>query len=142
MQRLHVDGRRGGCHASRSENLGSSALELRLSCRNLIGMGIKLIGQLSYRSVALHGGKCHLGALKAGVWFRRGRLLTVSPNRGDYRRRQAEIPLIVLFKFAEPALDTTGGASPVAQRPDQALRKQATNWSPRPSRLSCSARDM
>jgi acetyl esterase len=28
----------------------------------------------------------------------------VSPVRGDYRRCQAEIPLIVLFKFAEPAL--------------------------------------
>jgi len=53
MQRLHVDGRRGGCHASRSENLGSSALELRLPRRNLIGMDVKLLGQLSYRSVAL-----------------------------------------------------------------------------------------
>ncbi|MET4177563.1 OprD family outer membrane porin [Bradyrhizobium sp. LA7.1] len=28
----------------------------------------------------------------------------VSPVRGDYRRRQAETPLILLFKFAEPAL--------------------------------------
>jgi hypothetical protein len=28
----------------------------------------------------------------------------VSPVRGDYRRCQAEIPLIDLFKFAEPAL--------------------------------------
>jgi hypothetical protein len=26
-----------------------------------------------------------------------------SPVHGDYRRCQAEIPLIVLFKFAEPA---------------------------------------
>ncbi|MGY3371887.1 hypothetical protein ACVWZL_009012 [Bradyrhizobium sp. GM2.4] len=43
-------------------------------------------------------------ALKAGVWFRRGRLLMVSPVRGDYRRRQAETPLILLFKFAGPAL--------------------------------------
>jgi transposase len=29
----------------------------------------------------------------------------VSPVHGDYRRCQAEIPLIDLFKFAEPALD-------------------------------------
>jgi len=29
----------------------------------------------------------------------------ISPVRGDYRRLQAEIPLIGLFKFAEPALD-------------------------------------
>jgi hypothetical protein len=42
--------------------------------------------------------------LKAGVWFRRGRLLMVSPVRGDYRRRQAEIPLIVLCRFPGPAL--------------------------------------
>jgi hypothetical protein len=31
----------------------------------------------------------------------------VSPVRGDYRRCQAEIPLIDLFKFAEPALFAT-----------------------------------
>jgi hypothetical protein len=30
----------------------------------------------------------------------------VSPDRSDYRRLQAETPLIVLFKFAEPALFT------------------------------------
>jgi hypothetical protein len=28
-------------------------------------------------------------ALKAGEWFRRGRLFIVSPVRGDYRRCQA-----------------------------------------------------
>ena len=44
-------------------------------------------------------------ALKAGVWFLRGRLLMVSPDsRAHLARRQAEIPLIVLFKIAEPAL--------------------------------------
>jgi hypothetical protein len=40
-------------------------------------------------------------ALKAGVWFRRGRLFIVSP---DSRGRQAENPLIALFRFPEPAL--------------------------------------
>src|SRR6201984_2788208 len=43
-------------------------------------------------------------ALKAGEWFRRGRLLMVSPVHGDYRRHQAEIPLIALSKFPRPAL--------------------------------------
>ena len=43
-------------------------------------------------------------ALKAGEWFRRGRLLMLSPGHGDYRRCQAEIPLIVLFRFPGPAL--------------------------------------
>jgi hypothetical protein len=44
--------------------------------------------------------------LKAGEWFRRGRLLMVSPVHGDHRRCQAEIPLIVLFRFPEPALES------------------------------------
>jgi hypothetical protein len=44
-------------------------------------------------------------ALKAGEWFRRGRLLMVSPVHGDCRRSQAEIPLIVLSRFPEPALE-------------------------------------
>jgi hypothetical protein len=43
-------------------------------------------------------------ALKAGVWFRRGLLLMISPVRGYHRRYQAETPLIGLFKFASPAL--------------------------------------
>jgi hypothetical protein len=44
-------------------------------------------------------------ALKAGVWFRRGRLFIVSPDSLAQRARcQAETPLIDLFKFAEPAL--------------------------------------
>jgi hypothetical protein len=43
--------------------------------------------------------------LKAGEWFRRGRLFMVSPVYGDHRRFQAEIPLIVLSKFPEPALN-------------------------------------
>jgi len=44
-------------------------------------------------------------ALKADVWFRRGLLLIVSPElRANLARRQAEVPLIVLSKFAGPAL--------------------------------------
>jgi hypothetical protein len=43
-------------------------------------------------------------ALKAGEWFRRARLLMVSPVHGDYRRCQAETPPIVLCRFPGPAL--------------------------------------
>jgi hypothetical protein len=44
-------------------------------------------------------------ALKAGVWFRRARLLIVSPDsRVNLARRQAETPLSALFRFARPAL--------------------------------------
>jgi hypothetical protein len=42
--------------------------------------------------------------LKAGLWFRRGRLLIVSPGRGHSRRLQADIPLIDMSRFAEPLL--------------------------------------
>src|ERR1700747_1065583 len=43
-------------------------------------------------------------ALKAGVWFRRGRLFIVSPDSLAQRARcQAETPLIVLFRFLRPA---------------------------------------
>lgn len=62
-----------------------------------------MLGQLGYRPIALMAARATL-ALKAGVWFRRGRLLMFSPARGDYRRLQAETPLSDLFKFAEPAL--------------------------------------
>src|SRR5450631_4411525 len=48
-------------------------------------------------------------ALKADEWFRRGRLLMVSPVHGDYRRCQAEIPLIILCRFPGPALYTLIG---------------------------------
>ena len=44
-------------------------------------------------------------ALKAGVWFRRVRLLIIAPDSRAYRaRRQAETPLSVLCSFPEPAL--------------------------------------
>jgi hypothetical protein len=43
-------------------------------------------------------------ALKAGLWFRRDRLLMLSPDLGILGRRQAESPLSTLFKFPEPPL--------------------------------------
>src|SRR6202011_497271 len=60
MQRLHIDGRRGRRHAPRSENSGSSPLQLRLPCRNLIGVDVEMLRQLSYRPGALEGDKRHL----------------------------------------------------------------------------------
>jgi hypothetical protein len=45
-------------------------------------------------------------ALKAGVWFRRGRRFMVSPDSQAQRARcQAEIPLIAMCKIPEPLLD-------------------------------------
>jgi hypothetical protein len=52
--------------------------------------------------------------LKAGVWFRRARLLIVSPDsRVNLARRQAETPLIPLFRFLRPALSGAAASSKV-----------------------------
>src|SRR5438105_3186613 len=56
-------------------------------------------------------------ALKAGVWFRRARLLIVSPDsRVNLARRQAETPLIPLFRFLRPALTTKPELARLYQR--------------------------
>src|ERR1700747_3544329 len=76
-------------------------------------------------------------ALKAGEWFRRGRLLMVSPVHGDYRRHQAEIPLIALSKFPRPALMPArewGGCPSVfasllpCRGPSSLANEEATRW--------------
>ena len=67
-------------------------------------MNVKLLGQLRHCPIALHGGKRYF-ALKAGVWFRRARLLMLSPFSRAYRaRHQAETPLCVLYRIPEPPL--------------------------------------
>jgi hypothetical protein len=75
-------------------------------------------------------------ALKAGEWFRRGRLFMVSPVRGDHRRFQAEIPLIDLFKFAEPALSGGRGCAFDEQR----VMRTAKSCGPDVPRLASSLR--
>lgn len=55
------------------QKLLNAALQLCLPCRNRIVVDVELLGNLSYRSVALLACGRHL-ALKAGVWFRRARL--------------------------------------------------------------------
>lgn len=55
MQRLYVDGGSGRHHALRAENPGSAALQLGLPGRDLIGVDVEVLGQLSYRSVTLDG---------------------------------------------------------------------------------------
>src|ERR1700730_7462133 len=50
-------------------------------------------------------------ALKAGVWFRRGRMVIVSPDSWGQRARcQADTPLIVLCRFPRPAVVAIDGA--------------------------------
>src|SRR5450759_2374499 len=69
-------------------------------------------------------------ALKAGVWFRRGLLLIVSPVRGYHRRYQAETPLIDLFKFASPALTASLAKSTCNARPDHTCGSKSGDFRP------------
>jgi hypothetical protein len=73
--------------------------------------------------------------LNTGVWFRRGRLLIVSPVRGHHRRYQAETPLIPLSRFAEPALidvvqeyKRAAARTPDNQRASAATPGVSVNW--------------
>src|SRR5260370_40178890 len=45
-------------------------------------------------------------ALNAGLWLRRARLDIIAPDLRHPRPAQAEIPLIDLSEFAQPALST------------------------------------
>jgi hypothetical protein len=80
-------------------------------------------------------------ALKAGVWFRRGRLLIICPGRGDCRRCQAETPLIVLCRFPGPAQSLKSIDRPTiakfAERHDAACY---TNSGTRSARFSIASR--
>lgn len=61
VQRFHVHGRLAHSVASaRTEHIGSLAFKLSLPRRDLIGVDVELLGRLSQRSIALHGGQRHL----------------------------------------------------------------------------------
>ena len=107
MQRLHINPRlHRSAAAAGTKNIGSPALELRFPRGDLIGVDVEMLRQLSQCSIALDGGKRPL-ALKAGVWFRRGLLLIVSPDsRAQRARCQAETPLIVLCRFPRTTLSS------------------------------------
>ena len=62
MERLHVDGRlRAAVAAARTEHIGCPFLELCFPRPDLIGVDVELLRQLSQCSIALDGGKSHLG---------------------------------------------------------------------------------
>ena len=49
MQRLHVDRRLGGPIPSRTKDIGSTFLKLGLPLRDLVGVNVKVLGQLRQR---------------------------------------------------------------------------------------------
>ena len=102
--------RRGDCVRSRAcdhwkrgarrKNLGGPFEQLILPGRYLVGMDVKLLGQLHQRAVALDRRDCHLRL--------KGRCMVparLSPDsRANLARCQAEAPLIALCRFPKPAL--------------------------------------
>ena len=60
MQRLHIDGRRVGSDPRRRpEHPGGPFLKLRLPLRDLVGMNVEVLRQLSNRALAPDGGQRH-----------------------------------------------------------------------------------
>jgi hypothetical protein len=61
VQRLHVDGGwRRSVAATKTEHIGSATFELRFPRRDLIGVDVELLRQLSQGPIALEGSKRHL----------------------------------------------------------------------------------
>ena len=103
MQRLHVDRWRG--RVPTPDPKTSEALASSCDFQVVIWSGwtSKCSASCPMVRSPLTAAKATF-ALKAGVRFRRGCLLMISHVHGDYRRCQAEIPLIVLCRFPGPAL--------------------------------------
>jgi len=87
VRRLHVHGRSSRRRAvAVVEHIRGAAFELRLPRRHLVRMNVELPGDLSDRPIALDRRDRHprvkpedrLFALKAGEWFRLGRLVIES----------------------------------------------------------------
>src|SRR3954466_8538795 len=105
MQRLHVDGWRGRVRSRlRTEHPGRPLQELSLPGRDLVGMNVKLLRQLSQRLLALHGSQGHLRFESRRVipaWSSAHRLSCSAAILADVRQ---ELHLSNLFKNPEPAL--------------------------------------
>src|SRR4051794_31401331 len=108
MQRLHVDGWRGRFRSRlRTEHPGRPLQELSLPGRDLVGMNIELLRQLSQRLLALHGSQGHLRFESRRVvpaWLSAHRLSCSAAILADVRQ---ELHLSNLFKNPEPALSHT-----------------------------------
>src|SRR4051812_13896834 len=103
MQRLHVDGRRSRFRL-RAEHPGRPLQELSLPGRDLVGMNIELLRQLSQRLLAPHGSQGHLRFESRRVvpaWSSAHRYSCSAAILAAVRQR---LHLSNLFKNPEPAL--------------------------------------
>jgi hypothetical protein len=82
MRGFDIDGRsRWFSFGVITENACRPLKELVLPLLDLIGMHVELLGQFHQRLSPLMAASATF-ALKAGLWFRRGRLVMVSPVPG------------------------------------------------------------
>ena len=80
MQHRQIDCRSVTIGAAvRSKHPGCPVEQLPLPLGDLVGMNVELLSQLGQRLVASDGRQSHL-RFEGGVWFRRGRLVIVSPG--------------------------------------------------------------
>src|SRR3954462_10823164 len=103
MQRLHIDGRRSRFRL-RTEHPGSALEELSLPGRDLVGMNVKLLRQLSRRLLAPYGSQGHLRLSSPRVvpaWSSAHRSSGAAATLAAVRQR---LHLSNLFKNPEPAL--------------------------------------
>jgi hypothetical protein len=82
MKHLQIH-RRWNVRGVGAEKPGRPFEQLRFPGRDLVRMHVESLRQLGQRLLALQGGKATF-ALKAGVWFRRGRLVMISPDVRRY----------------------------------------------------------
>ena len=118
MQRLHVNGwlrRRLPCLA---EDTSRAFHKLVAPLLDLVRMDVEILRQRDQGSGGLRGRICGHGpppispltaaiatfALKAGLWFRRGRLAWSSPRSQHHAAWARKIHLRLLFRFLGPAL--------------------------------------
>lgn len=79
--------------------------ELVFPVLDLVFLQVDLLRQFHQRLLTPDGGKRHL-CLEIGVWFRRGRLVMVSPASGIQAKVRQKFHLSQLCSFPEPPLNS------------------------------------
>src|SRR4051794_6033053 len=103
MQRLHIDGRRSRFRL-RTEHPGSPLQELSLPGRDLVGMTVKLLRQLSQRLLAPYGSQGHLRFESRRVVPAGSSAHRLSCSVAILAAVRQRLHLSNLFKNPEPAL--------------------------------------
>ena len=105
MRRLQIHRRRTSLALLLPKNAGRLSENLGFPLRELIGMNIELLSQLGQRLLAFQGGQSRFCLEGRGVVPRVSASSSRLLIRSDHARRcQAENPLMLLSKYARPAL--------------------------------------